>query len=168
MFFMWLLAFVFAFAVSAVLFYLFRRGTDGSIHNKRKIALRVAMSSICAVLAIVSFSFLVLTDNLAVKIGEPKEIASQTDVIFLTEVDRGGSNGYLSEDNGRYLYFYRDANNEIQADYADIERSKKLPGSLNGEACVLIKTTAYEYQTRWLFFTGNETVFVKTYEFYIP
>ncbi len=169
MFFMWLLPFVIVFASSALLFFYFRKGINGDISNKRKITAKVVLGSVCAVLAAVSFLFLILAVNLADRIGEPEEVHIQTNnIVSLVKVNYGEDGGYLSEDNDRYLYFYRDGNNKVQAGYADIEHSKKFPGSLNGEAFVVIKTTYYEYPTKWMFFTGFETVSVETYDFYIP
>ena len=160
----WLLVAYFCFGVTGGAVIIAARYSK---HHTRKV-LGVVIGVVFATIAVASLVFLFVISFAEKETGVRKQLNDHTETVFLENIGSPDDGKYYTIVNGKWVYSYLDSEDDVQIGYADAENCHEYNGSQDGKAFLLITTTNYEVEYKYLCFVTYGEDSVQAYDFYIP
>ena len=160
----WLLVAYFCFGITGGVIIIAARHSK---HHTRKV-LGVVIGVVLATIAAASLVFAFVIPLAGKETGVRKPLNGHTETIFLEDIGSPDDDKYYTIVNGEWVYSYLDSEGDVQIGHADAENCHEYNGSQDGKAFLLITTTNYEVEYKYLCFLFYDEDSVQEYDFYTP
>lgn len=160
----WLLTAYFCFGITGGVIIIAARYSE---HYTRKV-LGVVIGVVFATIAAASLVFIVVASSAGKETGVRKQLNDHTETIFLENIGSPDDDRYYTIVNGEWVYSYLDSEDDVQIGYADAENCHEYNDSQDGKAFLLITTTNYKVEYKYLCFLFYDEDSVQEYDFYTP